>query len=157
MGAWSFSLIQQPVESEPDGWSWLVSRIYDFGNHKEYKKDFYIITFSKKMKIILCDIYHTKIILPKDMVSQTFIWRTCQLQPSGSHSTGCWIGLKLHAPTYIEPYLMIILTRIWFDHPLSQTNDFLIITFEMKNHKNVELVLTNDKCHTSMESYQWVL
>ena len=85
---------------------------------------------------------------------ESLLGLTSPLQPSGSDSTGCWIELKLHALTYIEPYFMIILTKILFDHPRSQTNDFLIITIGIKNQNYVELVLPNDKCYTALESYQ---
>ena len=47
MGAWSFSSIQQPVESEPDGWSWLVSRNNNFGNHIIMKNHLIIINIAR--------------------------------------------------------------------------------------------------------------
>ena len=56
VGAWSFRMIQLPVELEPLGWIQLVSRINDFENHKKEWKLFYIIFFFSKWKLIRFDI-----------------------------------------------------------------------------------------------------
>ena len=60
---------------------------------------------------------------------KTWILWTNQFQPNGSDPTSYWIDLKLDAPTYIGPNLLFIKTRIWFDHPRRQTNDFLMFNF----------------------------
>ena len=46
VGAWSFIMIQLPVELEPLGWIQLVSRIKDFGNHIIQLKDFIILNIA---------------------------------------------------------------------------------------------------------------
>ena len=79
---------------------------------------------------------------------------TSQTKPSGSDSTGYWIGLKLHALTSFEPYFTKIQDRTWFDDPRLQTNDFLIIDFVMKNQKNFDYVKPYNKLYTSVESSQ---
>ena len=78
---------------------------------------------------------------------------TSQIQPSGSDSTGYWIDLKLHAPTYFEPNFTKIQDWTWFDHPCLQTNDFLIIDFFMKNQKkNFDYFKPYHKVYTWLES-----
>ena len=44
------------------------------------------------------------------------------------------------ATAYFEPNFMKIQTKISFDHPRRQENDFLIFDFKMKNEKNFNLV-----------------
>ena len=44
------------------------------------------------------------------------------------------------ATAYFEPNFMKIQTKISFDHPRRQENDFLIFHFKMKNDKNFDFV-----------------
>ena len=77
---------------------------------------------------------------------------TSQIQPSGSDSTGYWIDLKFHAPTYFEPNFTKIQDLTWFDHPCLQTNDFLITDFFMKNQNNFDYFIPYYKVNTWLES-----
>ena len=70
VGAWSFIMIQLPVELEPLGWIQLVSRINDFENHKKAWKHFYIISLFTKRESIHFNILFDKIFQLNDMVSQ---------------------------------------------------------------------------------------
>ena len=70
MGAWSFSSIQQPVESKPDDWSWLVSRIKDFGNHIIQKNDFIITNIARNYFHLIEKTYYIKVFLYFFMVSK---------------------------------------------------------------------------------------
>jgi len=65
---------------------------------------------------------------------------TDQIKPNGFDSTSGSIDLIFSAPTYFEPNFMKIQTKISFDHPRRQENDFLIFHFKMKNEKNFNLV-----------------
>ena len=70
VGAWSFRMIQLPVNLEPLGWIQLVSRINDFENHKKAWKHFYITSSFSNWKLFRIDIYFYKIFQLNNMVSQ---------------------------------------------------------------------------------------
>ena len=69
------------------------------------------------------------------MVPAFLISLTNLIQPSGSDSTSGSIDKIFSAPTYFEPNFQIIFTKIRFDQPCRQQNDFLIFDFTMKNQK----------------------
>ena len=52
-----FRSILHLVGSKPNGWTELVSRNQDFGNHKKVSENFYIIVFFWKRKFIRLEVF----------------------------------------------------------------------------------------------------
>ena len=146
-------MIQWLVESEPFGWKWLVIRNQDFRNHEKTLNHFYLICFFQKQEFKSFEIYITEKIQLNNMVLEILIsddqpFENFKLKLKVSDSTSYWIFLKLHALTYIDPNFHFTKTRIWFDRPRRQTNDFVIFNFWLENKKNHEKLLSYRKLYT---------
>ena len=97
-----------------------------------------LICFFQKQEFKSFEIYITEKIQLNNMVLEILIsddqpFENFKLKLKVSDSTSYWIFLKLHALTYIDPNFHFTKTRIWFDRPRRQTNDFVIFNFWLEN------------------------